>query len=499
MSKKRIRRIIAGDDPTTISSSGTDDETTDEENKHAGEEIEEGEFAEKERTIEGDMTGTLEGDMEGGDMEGESELEEQVADSTSLYTHDTSQSERGDWEESNAEDGSVTGTNHSPAFSDDYQEVDHHNKNEEYTTETKESATEGSDFVETPKLKKDEYKHKDTLPIQTRTSAKPKKKAIVRDPNEEPEEGEVFDDDDEEEEEGEDGKKEMKKCETHHTAEHGEDQTNLVTKVELIKDEPVEDSDVNIDVVKVPDEDGKSTFSIPQRNELKGTVLIEGLTVKEQVPNSIVGTIPSNETESQRIFDQKLDIKTESNIETVEQTFSRDVSNEGQETARSDTRNVKVKAIDNHAASSQTTCLDQKRVVVVKDCFNEQKLKAEQSFEAAEDIIRMTADDSEGIIIVESDNEKSESSECENSASKEKDGSENPDVDAIDNGSGEEPDRSKVKSIAGASESSSQTRRVVKPPSREIAPALTRNQMELLELEMRARAIKAMLKKATLK
>ncbi|KAL4236198.1 hypothetical protein ACF0H5_004585 [Mactra antiquata] len=39
-------------------------------------------------------------------------------------------------------------------------------------------------------------------------------------------------------------------------------------------------------------------------------------------------------------------------------------------------------------------------------------------------------------------------------------------------------------------------RRVVRPPSAEIAPALTRNQMELLELEMRARAIKAMLKTA---
>jgi hypothetical protein len=39
-------------------------------------------------------------------------------------------------------------------------------------------------------------------------------------------------------------------------------------------------------------------------------------------------------------------------------------------------------------------------------------------------------------------------------------------------------------------------RRVVKPPKQDIAPALTRNQMELLELEMRARAIKAMLKTA---
>lgn len=41
---------------------------------------------------------------------------------------------------------------------------------------------------------------------------------------------------------------------------------------------------------------------------------------------------------------------------------------------------------------------------------------------------------------------------------------------------------------------SSGPRRIVKPPS--IAPALTKNQMELLELEMRARAIKAMLKNA---
>lgn len=41
-----------------------------------------------------------------------------------------------------------------------------------------------------------------------------------------------------------------------------------------------------------------------------------------------------------------------------------------------------------------------------------------------------------------------------------------------------------------------QPRRIVKPPSQDIAPALTRNQMELLELEMRARAIKAMLKTA---
>lgn len=39
-------------------------------------------------------------------------------------------------------------------------------------------------------------------------------------------------------------------------------------------------------------------------------------------------------------------------------------------------------------------------------------------------------------------------------------------------------------------------RRVVKPPKQDIAPALTKNQMELLELEMRARAIKAMLKTA---
>lgn len=41
---------------------------------------------------------------------------------------------------------------------------------------------------------------------------------------------------------------------------------------------------------------------------------------------------------------------------------------------------------------------------------------------------------------------------------------------------------------------SSGPRRIVKPPS--LAPALTKNQMELLELEMRARAIKAMLKNA---
>lgn len=41
---------------------------------------------------------------------------------------------------------------------------------------------------------------------------------------------------------------------------------------------------------------------------------------------------------------------------------------------------------------------------------------------------------------------------------------------------------------------SSGPQRIVKPPS--VAPALTRNQMELLELEMRARAIKAMLKTA---
>lgn len=48
----------------------------------------------------------------------------------------------------------------------------------------------------------------------------------------------------------------------------------------------------------------------------------------------------------------------------------------------------------------------------------------------------------------------------------------------------------------GTVQQSQPTRRIVKPPSKEIAPALTRNQMELLELEMRARAIKAMLKTA---
>ncbi|XP_052777084.1 probable serine/threonine-protein kinase kinX [Mya arenaria] len=53
-----------------------------------------------------------------------------------------------------------------------------------------------------------------------------------------------------------------------------------------------------------------------------------------------------------------------------------------------------------------------------------------------------------------------------------------------------------VKEVKQAQKVQKTQRRIVKPPSQAVAPALTKNQMELLELEMRARAIKAMLKKS---
>ncbi|XP_053395142.1 caspase activity and apoptosis inhibitor 1-like [Mercenaria mercenaria] len=389
MSKKRICRILAGDDPASISSSGTEDESSEDEIQ----EMEEGQV----------------------DEEG---MDSQVVDSTS-FTHEIGDSDR----EIDYEEGS---DGHSSQSGDQSEEDQAYQQQygEEY---------EDADASDVPM--------EDDTAINQPESECP----VTPGTPEEPEEGEVFDD----------------------NSESGETAVDNTEKTEIkVSDNVVVNPEAKLRESPEKDADGLGICDNTEESDEK---------TESEKDKNCAETIKDLETV---VGNDKVNTETEDTV---------DVSEDVDESKIDDSSN-KAESTNKIIVISKNVDTDI-RIVKTENVENENKLE-----EKMKEVKGDTDEIEDHIINVEADHlidEEASNIEAELGAGDNLDDSE---ISGVEKET--EVEKSAPEVVVSEVKKGKPARRIVKPPSQDIAPALTRNQMELLELEMRARAIKAMLKTA---
>lgn len=183
--------------------------------------------------------------------------------------------------------------------------------------------------------------------------------------------------------------------------------------------------------------------------------------------------------------DDTEDLKTvvEEHGENVYNSKNNDKDNEVTDTEKTDGNNESTSTVDSDIRIVKTEpSINEQNVVDIYDSTDEKDGNEKTVVEV----------DDGHVLVVEADNVIDE--EAANIGTKGT-GKENSDEGEVSDE--ETKQKEAIKSsevVASEVKKVKHPRRIVRPPSQDIAPALTRNQMELLELEMRARAIKAMLK-----
>jgi len=269
--------------------------------------------------------------------------------------------------------------------------------------------------------------------------------------HEELEEGEVYDDDDEEYSEVEDGT--------------GEAETSR--KVVLTKpDEQVED--------KTEERVERQVEEWKLDEEIRGEHAKEIVEGKESVTNEEENTVGKENDDIETV---------EENTEAAEKVFDM-VDNDFNITENSGEENgTKVNKGTDDIAKVNEQSQESSDENNMKSDTKKDKLKNDN----VEDVIIV---DTETVIGSEGDslNETKESIVVE--VQEDEESSE----EEMENAGDAEANKVELEVLEVEAGPSSGPQRIVKPPS--VSPTLTKNQMELLELEMRARAIKAMLNKS---
>lgn len=457
MSKKRIRRILAGDDPASISSSGTEEETSEEED-------------------------TLE--MEEGEVDLES-IEGQLVDSTSLYSSmpDQEDSER----ELELAEGSMEQESQSPYSQEEY------DAEPEY----------GEEFGQ---LEEDQDAPEDDGQSEELNSPHTP---------EEPEEGEVIDDDQNESGEADQHSTGQILCsETEENVDNNQtekDQDNAGNGLDK-KQEDI----CNTDTVKPAGTDKENECNMG--SQLETAKLEQNDTEKvESGAKSEDNTTEENCHKNEENLIESGNSKTES-LPTASNSdkTNDDIMNEVigmPSTSNSDETDVN--RCEEHSSASDTRIVKSiKKDVLIEDSKQDDEgdVQVEDTIEVDDDLVmdeeaanieREHSDEDKDISDNSDEGEASDSdieAEAVKSVSKPavsdlKIVKQTKPTKQVITGNVKELKQTKVEQGSESGEKK-QPRRVVRPPKQDIAPALTRNQMELLELEMRARAIKAMLKTA---
>ena len=269
--------------------------------------------------------------------------------------------------------------------------------------------------------------------------------------HEELEEGEVYDDDDEEYSEVEDG-----------TGEAETSRTVVLTK----PDEQVED--------KTEERVERQVEEWKLDEEIRGEHAKEIVEGKESVTNEEENTVGKENDDIETV---------EENTEAAEKVFDM-VDNDVNITENSGEENgTKVNKGTDDIAKVNEQSQESSDENNMKSDTKKDKLKNDN----VEDVIIV---DTETVIGSEGDslNETKESIVVE--VQEDEDSSE----EEMENAGDAEANKVELEVLEVEAGPSSGPQRIVKPPS--VSPTLTKNQMELLELEMRARAIKAMLNKS---
>ena len=269
--------------------------------------------------------------------------------------------------------------------------------------------------------------------------------------HEELEEGEVYDDDDEEYSEVEDG-----------TGEAETSRTVVLTK----PDEQVED--------KTEERVERQVEEWKLDEEIRGEHAKEIVEGKESVTNEEENTVGKENDGIETV---------EENTEAAEKVFDM-VDNDVNITENSGEENgTKVNKGTDDIAKVNEQSQESSDENNMKSDTKKDKLKNDN----VEDVIIV---DTETVIGSEGDslNETKESIVVE--VQEDEDSSE----EEMENAGDAEANKVELEVLEVEAGPSSGPQRIVKPPS--VSPTLTKNQMELLELEMRARAIKAMLNKS---
>ena len=269
--------------------------------------------------------------------------------------------------------------------------------------------------------------------------------------HEELEEGEVYDDDDEEYSEVEDG-----------TGEAETSRTVVLTK----PDEQVED--------KTEERVERQVEEWKLDEEIRGEHAKEIVEGKESVTNEEENTVGKENDDIETV---------EENTEAAEKVFDM-VDNDFNITENSGEENgTKVNKGTDDIAKVNEQSQESSDENNMKSDTKKDKLKNDN----VEDVIIV---DTETVIGSEGDslNETKESIVVE--VQEDEESSE----EEMENAGDAEANKVELEVLEVEAGPSSGPQRIVKPPS--VSPTLTKNQMELLELEMRARAIKAMLNKS---
>ena len=269
--------------------------------------------------------------------------------------------------------------------------------------------------------------------------------------HEELEEGEVYDDDDEEYSEVEDG-----------TGEAETSRTVVLTK----PDEQVED--------KTEERVERQVEEWKLDEEIRGEHAKEIVEGKESVTNEEENTVGKENDDIETV---------EENTEAAEKVFDM-VDNDFNITENSGEENgTKVNKGTDDIAKVNEQSQESSDENNMKSDTKKDKLKNDN----VEDVIIV---DTETVIGSEGDslNETKESIVVE--VQEDEESSE----EEMENAGDAEANKVELEVLEVEAGPSSGPQRIVKPPS--VSPTLTKNQMELLELEMRARPIKAMLNKS---
>lgn len=477
MSKKRIRRILAGDDPASISSSGTEDETSEEELL----EIEEGE-------VDQQSTDGL------------------YVDSTSPHsTPEVEDSER----ELVYEEGSMGLESPSPVDEEDPGSVVHDSQSP-YTSdeeqndhgEYEERSDDGEDVVmEEVAIKKEE----------TTTHIEPEKTAKRPRTPEEPEEGEVIDDEEyqiqstapkerltqegdatlenkeivEESLQATGNEKEVLEKKVTNAVDDGnqvgDDKKNKTAVENPDISEEAEKSTANEDIVTDNVENTDTSNTSADENSKKSEDTVE----TEPTP-AASGSDSNSSTEIEReqnVSDTRLVKAKDETVEIVGQTVQ-----EVEDTAEIEDA-IEVDddlVIDEEAESIEIQNYDTKSSEKMSRHKREREdLESEVDKKHIEKKVSDLAGTSKSNVRTVMKPGVGDMKKTKQSKS----------VLHVHTMTGKKTKEGSAEIVSDA-EKGKQPHRIVKPPKQDIAPALTKNQMELLELEMRARAIKAMLKTA---